>query len=205
MSLNFISIPPADGKLPTRVLVGLHGWGSNARDLAPLAPMLALSECQFIFPEAPFAHPQLPEGRAWYSIETKEYLGLAQSRQILIEWLQSLPESTGVPLSSTFLSGFSQGGAMTLDVGLNFDLAGLCCLSGYLHSLPKPSISPLPPALIVHGSRDSIVPLTSARRAKDELTALGMKVEYYEFDMGHEIQPVVLNLMQNFISTKSSG
>ncbi|HAA33061.1 MAG TPA: serine esterase, partial [Cyanobacteria bacterium UBA8553] len=52
-------------------------------------------------------------------------------------WLKSLQDTTGIPLESTILSGFSQGAAMALDVGLMLPLAGLVSLSGYLPSKPK--------------------------------------------------------------------
>jgi phospholipase/carboxylesterase len=161
--------------------------------------MFDLPEYQFIFPDAPFPHPQVPGGRAWYSLETREYQGLATSGQMLLEWLLSLESVTGVPLNRTILSGFSQGGAMTLDVGLILPLAGLCCLSGYLHSEPQAGDSPLPPVLIVHGRQDSVVPVGAAQQARAKLTALGANVTYHEFEIGHEISPDVLELMQKFI------
>ena len=205
MSLDFISIPPANRQPPTHLLVALHGWGANAQDLAPLASMFDLADYQFLFPDAPFPHPQVPWGRAWYALETGDYRGLAESRQILLDWLLSLECTTGVPLSRTFLSGFSQGGAMALDVGLNLPLAGLCSLSGYLHFKPQATSAALPPVLIVHGRQDQIVPVKAAQQARDELTALGVPVEYQELNMGHEIQPEVLALMHRFISARESG
>ena len=89
---------------------------------------------------------------------------------------------------------------MTLDVGLNLPLAGLCSLSGFLHSQPQKTTSSSPPVLIVHGRQDPVVPLVAAQKAKDTLTALGVEVKYQEFNMGHEILPEVLNLMQGFIA-----
>lgn len=202
-TLDAISIPPNSGKKPTNSLVVLHGWGANSQDLAPSASMLDLPDFTYIFPDAPFEHPQVPGGRAWYALENKEYNGLAESRQILRDWLLSLPDSTGVPLENTILAGFSQGGAMTLDIGLSLPLAGLCSLSGYLHASPQQANEKvgLPPVLIVHGTQDPIVPIAAAQRAKDELTAMGVEVKYQEFTMGHEIQPAVLPLMQEFITT----
>jgi phospholipase/carboxylesterase len=163
--------------------------------------MFNLPNFQFLFPNAPFPHPQVPWGRAWYALETENYEGLAESRQKLYDWLLSLENTTGIPLSRTILSGFSQGGAMTLDVGLNLPLAGLCSLSGYLHTQPKITEAEHPPILIVHGRQDPVVPLQAAQKARDELSALGMKVQYQEFDMGHEIQPEVLALMRQFITS----
>jgi phospholipase/carboxylesterase len=43
------------------------------------------------------------------------------------------------------------------------------------------------------------VPLSEAQRARDTLRSLGVAVKYQEFDMGHEIRPVVLALMQRFV------
>lgn len=177
----------------------LHGWGADAYDLAPLASMLNLPDYQCIFPNAPFAHPEVPGGKAWYALETSTYQGLPECRQKLYDWLLSLEETTGVPLKDTILAGFSQGGAMVLDVGLDLPLAGLCSLSGYLHTRPKISFSTVPPVLMVHGRQDMVVPIQAAQQARDELTALGIKVEYYEFNMGHEIPSVVLDVLQRFI------
>lgn len=199
MTLDVIQIPPANGNKPEYLLVALHGWGSNPQDLAALASWFNLPDCQFVLPAAPFPHPQVPEGKAWYSFESKDYRGLAESRQLLQEFLQSLATTTGIPLSRTILSGFSQGGAMTLDVGLNLPLAGLCSLSGYLHAPPTANY-PYPPVLIVHGDRDEIVPLEAAKKAKDALISAGVSVEYQEFAMGHEIQPPVIKLIESFIA-----
>ncbi|MFP3422695.1 hypothetical protein R0K19_25330, partial [Bacillus sp. SIMBA_161] len=79
--------------------------------------------------------------------------GLNQSRQILTQWLSSLESRTGIPPQRTFLIGFYQGGAMTLDVGFTFPFAGLGSLSGYLH--PQVNIPEIaPPTLIIHGTED---------------------------------------------------
>ncbi len=199
-SLQFISIPPKNGQAPAGLVVCLHGYGGNAQDLSSKAPALNLPNYQFLFPNAPFPYPGESGGRQWYNLESQDYQGLSSSRQRLIDWLKSLESTTGVPLSRTILSGFSQGGAMTLDVGLTLPLAGLVSLSGYLHSTPKPIAGQsLPPVLIVHGRQDRVVPLSEAQRARNTLTALGVAVKYQEFDMGHEIPPAVLAVMRNFV------
>jgi phospholipase/carboxylesterase len=182
--------------------VVLHGWGANAKDLASLVPLLNLNKYQFLFPNAPFPHPYTSVGRMWYDLSSQEYQGIHESRQILKDWLLSLEASTGVPLSRTILSGFSQGAAMTLDVGLGLPLAGLIALSGYMHPLSQ-SLDEVPPVLIVHGKQDTVVPLKAAQYARDNLIALGVAVQYQEFDMGHEIRPEVLPLIQQFVTARS--
>jgi phospholipase/carboxylesterase len=200
MSLQFISIPPTTDRKPVALIVALHGWGANARDLTPLAPAFNLPDYQFVFPDAPFPHPQVMGGKMWYDLANKDAQGLVESRQLLREFLLSLESSTGVPLSRTILGGFSQGGAMTLDVGLTLPVAGLICLSGYLHSsISVVDGSTLPPVLIVHGTQDTIVPVSAAVRSRESLTAWGAAVQYQEFNMGHEILPEVVDVMRSFV------
>lgn len=199
MSLNPIIIPPANSQPPAHLLILLHGWGADASDLAPLATVFSYPDFQYLFPNAPFPHPQVPNGRAWYALETPEYQGLNESRQMLRDWLLSLEASTGVPLSRTFLAGFSQGAAMALDVGLSLPLQGLCCLSGYLHGTPAYNRDTLPAVFIAHGTEDMVVPVQAAQKVREILLTLGATVDYHEFEMGHEIPLPVLAAMNQFI------
>jgi phospholipase/carboxylesterase len=199
LSLSAISWP-LDPSSATRLLVMLHGWGSNAQDLASLAPALDLPNYRFLFPNAPMPHPDVPGGLMWYDLSSQDHIGLAESRQSLRDWLQSLPEQTGISLRNTVLGGFSQGGAMTLEIGLDLPLAGLVVLSGYLHGIDaQQNPQDRPPILILHGRQDAVVPLSAAQMAKDALSA--GTVDYYEFDMGHEVIPAALETMQRFIQS----
>ncbi|MEA5514676.1 alpha/beta hydrolase [Nodularia sp. UHCC 0506] len=201
MSLQFISLPPNSSQTPAGLIVCLHGWGSNAEDAASLSPFFNLPNYQFLFPNAPFPFPHSPTGRAWYDLRMENmYEGLAESRQLLIDWLQSLESSTGVPLSRTILSGFSQGGAMTLDVGLKLPLAGLVVMSGYLHpDIVTTAKGDFPPTVIMHGRYDEVVPLTAALKAREAAESLGIAVDYHEFNTGHEIRPEMLAVLRNFV------
>jgi len=182
------------------VVVVLHGWGSNAKDLAALVPALNLPDYLFLLPNAPLVHPHASGGWMWYDLQPG-YRGLSESRQLLSEWLKTLETETSVPLNRTILAGFSQGAAMTLDVGLTLPLAGLIALSGYLHPLESRPLQQTPPILIVHGRQDTVVPLQAALTARNTLTAADAAVEYHEFEMGHEIRPEVLPLLNQFVQT----
>jgi phospholipase/carboxylesterase len=206
VSLSAIAISPTSGT-PQGLIVVLHGWGANAQDVAFLCSLLELPDCQFMLPDAPFPHPYGIGGKMWYDLsenltfetDITTQSDLLTSRRLLTDWLKSLESETGVPLSRTILGGFSQGGAMTLDVGLTLPLAGLMVLSGYLHGAISPLETAIPPLLMVHGRQDAVVPLRAAQIARDRLATLGAKIQYQEFDMGHEISPQVLNEMQQFI------
>ncbi|NES71533.1 MAG: alpha/beta hydrolase [Okeania sp. SIO2D1] len=184
---------------PTGLLVLLHGWGANCNDLTPIATQLNLPDYGFEFPDAPLPHPQVPGGKMWYDLENLEFPGLPESRQILIDWLISLESKTGIPLSKTILCGFSQGGAMAMDVGVTLPIAGLMILSGYLHSQLQPSGEKLPPVLVTHGTQDPVLPIQEGRRTRDTFTNLGANIQYQEFNMGHEIIPEIVKLMRSFV------
>ncbi|MCC0177969.1 dienelactone hydrolase family protein [Waterburya agarophytonicola K14] len=198
-TIEAISAMP-NGEKPTYLLVMLHGWGANYQDFVPFAKMLNFPGFGYFFPNAPFEHFQVPGGRAWYALEENEFTGLATSRKLLLNWLTSLEASTGVPLDRTVMAGFSQGGAMTLDVGLTLPLAAICSFSGYLHYQPEfQDNKTFPPTMIIHGQQDPVVPIEAAKKAQDELTKIGVSVQYQEFMMGHEVQDPAIALFKQFI------
>ncbi len=89
---------------------------------------------------------------------------------------------------------------MALDVGLMLPLAGLVSLSGYLPSKPKLTArKSFPPVLMEQGRKDQIVTLVEAQEARDSFIALGVKVRYLEFDIGHEIKPETVAGMRRFV------
>jgi phospholipase/carboxylesterase len=198
--LKYISVSPTNGLKPAGLIVCLHGYGANAQKLVSLAKSLDLPDYQFLFPDAPLAYRPQAGRKMWYDLNRKDFRGLASSRQLLRDWLKSLKDATGVPLSRTVLSGFSQGAAMALDVGLTLPIAEVVSLSGYLHSNPRPSSKKLlPPVLMIQGKKDEVVTLDEAHSARDTLKAVGVPVNYQEFDMGHEIRKEAVTEMRNFV------
>jgi phospholipase/carboxylesterase len=213
MTLRTIAVPPAANRVPKGLIILLHGWGANGEDLVGLAEFLDLPDYYLLFPEAPLPHPYNPVGKMWYDLpESYSFLGtpefgdrpdVSNSRQLLLELIAEQSDRLQIPLSQTILGGFSQGGAMTMDVGVRLPLAGLMVLSGYLHAPLEPQVFPLPPVLMVHGQQDTVVPIAASYQSRDRLQTLGASVNYQEYPaMGHEIQPTVLEKIKTFVKAK---
>ncbi|MCH9056164.1 dienelactone hydrolase family protein [Synechococcus sp. PCC 6716] len=188
-----------------RTLLLLHGWGANAADLLPLASVLAPTY-QAYAADAPFPHPYVTEGRMWYDLSQHDGASeslllddratdLATSEAMLSKWFEELP----IDLSRTILAGFSQGGALTLSLGLQFPFAGLIVFSGYLVRPPTPR-SPCPPVLMIHGTADPVVPFAIAQASYRHLAAANVPVRFHPLPMGHEINPAAIALAQSFIA-----
>ena len=203
--LDIIFVPAQTGN-PIGTIVVLHGWGANHNDLGELVPYFKLPEYQFLFPNGTFDHEYSETGKMWYSftgagqLNASSLTQLATSREVLTTWIESLPASTGISLDRTWIAGFSQGGAMTLEIGLDLPVAGLIVMSGYLHQNRSQPPQSAPPVLLVHGRQDNVVPISAARKSQATLTQWGVKVQYQEFDMGHSIVPEVLEVVRNFVA-----
>jgi phospholipase/carboxylesterase len=208
VQLAAIAIPTPILSRPIGLVIVLHGWGANAQDAAYFSGMMQLPQIQLLIPNGPFNHPY-GGGKMWYGLpnsfgfesDLSGQPDLQTSRQLLLDWIRSLPAATGVPTERTLLGGFSQGGAMSLEVGLDLPLAGIMVLSGYLHK-PLSKLRAAPPILMIHGRQDPVVPLQAAHQTRDRLLQVGATVQYEELDMGHEVSPIGLARMQTFIQAQ---
>ena len=207
--LESIDLPPriteTDSQSAISQIVLIHGWGANYRDLVPLAEALGYPQIHYWFPNAPFPHPQVPGGGSWFELEGFD--GVEDSARLLAEWLTALEEQSGIPLERTVLAGFSQGGAMSLRVGLGLQprLAGIICLSGFWVGSPQienPDV-PLPPVLMIHGNRDPVVAIPYAYQARRKLEELNVDVQFHELAAMHEIPGEAVALMKEFLDSLS--
>jgi phospholipase/carboxylesterase len=188
MSLSGLLLSPKHGLPPKALVLLLHGWGSNAEDVAGLASVLALGDSWVSAPDGPMAHPYSDVGKMWYDLEDPAWPGLKDSKALLVEHLEGLIKESGLTPAQTVLMGFSQGGAMALEVGLSLPLGGIAVFSGYLHpDLAQQGICPTAPLFITHGRQDAVVPFRAAEQTCQFLEACSATFEFKPFDMGHEI------------------
>lgn len=211
MSLDYRFAAPQPGPGPgdlrigperaQRRLVLLHGWGADADDLLELGVELVEGEdgVDVVALQAPGLHPA-GAGREWYPLApAPDWAALPVARRQLRDRLEQLGRS--LPLDRTVLLGFSQGGAMAVDVAtsaVGLPLAGLISCSGYPHPEWQPQAVALP-VLLTHGSLDQVVPAEACAALEAPLRAAGARVMRHLFEGGHGIDPQLFPLMRRFL------
>lgn len=200
-----VAVEGLAGDVP--LVIGLHGRGSSADDLATLAPALDPG-WRYIFPQAPLRldFGAYGAGWSWYEPIPASPEQMVAAREALSAFLAAIHEQLGTPPERSALLGFSQGAVMTLDTGLRASprYAALVAMSGYLAESDdlRATIAAAQgqPVLIVHGTADQVLSITLARRARQTLEASGLAPEYQEFAMGHEVGDASLAVVGDFLA-----
>lgn len=191
------SAPAASGQ-NNKLIILLHGVGSNGDDLYGLVPELApaLPDAAFVSPNAPFPCDMAPFGYQWFSLQSRAEedlrAGVERVEPILNSFIDEQMAKYGVAAKDTALVGFSQGTMTSLFVGLRRKepLAGIVGFSGAMISaakLPKEAQSK-PPVCLIHGQMDEVVPFTAMEIAERSLKAAEVPVESHARPhLGHSI------------------
>jgi phospholipase/carboxylesterase len=191
------------GREPHAAVIWLHGLGADGHDFEPIVPELGMPAAapgvRFVFPHAPLQPVTINGGavmRAWYDVtgDGRQDTAGIRASQVRLEELIARERARGVAASSIVLAGFSQGGAIALQAGLRHPerLAGILALSTYL-PLPDTLAQEASeanrdlPIFMAHGTQDPLIPLSWAKRSRDQLAALGYTVEWREYPMPHSV------------------
>lgn len=193
------SAAPAD-RVDRPLLLILHGYGSHENDLFSLAPHLPLQ------PSIAALRAPLPAGQgwSWFPLGVPgEPVGVALDAAALgiLHWLDALPEQP----TSIGLLGFSQGGAMTMQLMRHAPerFAFAVQLSGFIASGTHPGDARLaelkPPVFWGRGTLDSVIPEAAVARTQDWLPAHSTLTERIYEGMGHSISQTELGDMVTFL------
>ncbi|HQX91401.1 MAG TPA: alpha/beta hydrolase [Thermomonas sp.] len=203
------TIEHSTGAHPRWSVIWLHGLGADGHDFAPIVPELVRKDwpaLRFVFPHAPVRTVTINGGarmRAWYDITSfgfddlalrADRAGVAES-VAQIEALIAREGERGVPPQRVLLAGFSQGGAITLAVGLarSQPLAGLIALSTYLPMTAQQAQASMAgqaatqPLFMAHGVFDPVVPPAAGEASANTMQALGFAVQWRRYPMQHSV------------------
>jgi phospholipase/carboxylesterase len=190
---------------PDTAVVWMHGLGADGHDFEPIVPELGLPArpgIRFVFPHAPLRPVTINQGhvmRAWYDVRAlagirrEDEAGVRQSAR-QIEALVERERQRGIAPRRLVLAGFSQGGAMALHVALRYPerLAGVLALSCYLPLAGTLATEASPanrdvPIFWAHGVHDPMLPLAMAEQGREQVAALGYRIEWHQYPIPHSI------------------
>lgn len=187
MALSGPSRPPFMGDKPSRLVILLHGRGSNGEDLLDLQRFWGrlVPQAEFISPNAPFPSEVAPAGYDWFKAPDRSQAsvlaGVRAAAPSVDAFITEQLRQRGLAESDAVVVGFSQGTMMALHVGLRRDrpFAGIIGYSGRLAAagLLAEELRSRPPVLLVHGTSDSRVPLQAMTDAETALRDSGVSVE----------------------------
>ncbi|MEI7502876.1 MAG: hypothetical protein WCJ61_06295 [Paludibacter sp.] len=197
LSLQYLVRKPKTETENPPLLLLMHGVGSNEQDLFSLTQYLP-DNYLIISARGPFTIS--PNSFSWFQVSFAtgvpviSYAQAEESRNTIIQFIESLKTQFHFNENEIYVGGFSQGGIMSYSVGLTRPdlIKGIAVMSGRLLKEVKPQIA-LSDKLsnlkvyISHGTSDNVLSIEYAREANAYLKTINISPTFNEFEGGHTI------------------
>jgi thioredoxin 1 len=189
---NVVTAPSA-----RRLLLLVHGYGADERDLGGLLPYLD-PEGRFctVMPRGPVPVEGTP-GFAWFDLigsETFDVDGFTASLDALDTLVDEQCVEQGLAREEAIFAGFSQGGGLAL--ALAFRRRDTQHPTGVLAMSPFSALDHIDvdwdaardiPVLLQHGTEDPLIPVVASRDLAAVLLEHEIPTVYEEYPMGHQV------------------
>jgi thioredoxin 1 len=197
------------GSNAQRLLLLVHGYGADERDLGGLLPYLDPDGLfAVVLPRGPHAAPGAP-GFMWYPFEDPS--GFDTARSELDTLVDEQCEVLGFDRSEAIFGGFSQGAGLALGLALYASDSGGARPAGALAMSPMPGNGELAaeaidiPVLIQHGTNDPLIPVQQARDLAEALQAAHVPTVYREYPMEHQVALESMRDAREWITSVLAG
>lgn len=202
-------------KTPKHLVIVLHGYGANSKDLISMAQYWKniLKDTLFVVPNAPTPVPHSVDGYQWFDIGDLSLPYLRQGSQdaasILRDFVINIQTAYKIPREKTTLSGFSQGGMLALATGLLYEplCKGILSYSGglFLSSEHLSSASSHVEVCLIHGTDDSVVPHAASKETYEYLLQRNNNVTFHSIPhLAHQINEAGLLQGAHFLQSMTS-
>ena len=212
---NIYRRPPAAGGISNKLVVFLHGYGADGKDLIDLANpfSMAMPNATFISPDAPHPCTMSPSGREWFPIDQIP-TGAIKASENLLSLIQDEAKSLNLSFKDVILIGFSQGAMMSLQC-LLINNQQFSAIIGYSGALREENVEAAhnqiingkhnfanTPVLLIHGEKDEVVPFQSLISSKNLLNNIGFNIQTLSRpNLGHGIDPEGISAGMELLKT----
>ncbi|WP_243018129.1 MULTISPECIES: alpha/beta hydrolase [Candidatus Cardinium] len=194
--------------LPAKKLVILlHGVGSNGHDLIKLVPHIkdSLPDCHFMAPHGVEPYDMAPYGRQWFSLQDRtRYVMkrlLGSNVASVTDIIHQKQLALNLTNKETIIMGFSQGAMMAIYLTL-IQKEPFLATVGFSGLLVAPSqcINRATPICLVHGMLDTVVTVDAIDHALAYLSQHNVPCSAHKLDqLAHSIDHRGLDIAVNFI------
>jgi thioredoxin 1 len=203
-----------EGSEADRVLLLMHGYGADERDLGGLLPYLD-PDGHFVtvLPRGPLA---APPGFSWFDITAADSdqarAGFIEAVDLVDDLLDTVCEERGLKREDAVVAGFSQGAGLALALALRSGNrshpAAVLAMSPFvrldLFDVDWEAAATIP-VLLQHGTQDPMVPAQRTREAAELLGEKGVPVVYSEYPMGHQVALESMQQAQAWLDSVRAG
>lgn len=209
MELKYLVREPKIKSEHPPLLLLLHGFGSNEKDLFSFANQLpdkylvVAAQGQISIGGDGYAwyHVDFSSGKPAYKFEEEE-----KSRKVIIDFIEAIKKQYQVDAKQVYLCGFSQGAIMSYSIALTRpDLVkGIAVMSGRLLEEIKPLIQPKEKLsglklFVSHGTNDNVLTFDYAKQSVAYLNTLGLQPIFKQYTAGHEINAAMFSDLLEFL------
>lgn len=210
--LHYLVQAPKTKSPKPPVIILLHGFGSNEKDLFSFANQLP-DNFLILSIRAPFSMGN--NSYAWFQADFSSAKPIfnkeqeSQSRNALIKFITQLKTNYSFDEKNLYLCGFSQGAIMAYSIGLTRPdiVKGIAVMSGMILEEIKSSIASNEKlkgltVFISHGTNDNILGINYAREASSYLKSKGIDPIYNEYNEAHTINNQMLSDLITWLNKK---
>jgi thioredoxin 1 len=202
------------GSNADRLLLLLHGYGADERDLGGLLGYLDPDgRFAVVLPRGPIA---APPGFSWFDLGAEDpneaAVGFAEALAAVDDLLDAACAEHGFDRGQAVVGGFSQGAGLALALGLGptdrTRPAGVLAMSPFV----PPGLLQIDldaardvAVLLQHGTADPMIPTKGSRGLAEALVDAGLPVVYGEYPMGHEVSLESVQQGQRWLAQVHDG
>ena len=192
-----------------KLLILLHGYGSDGKDLEPIGSHIKknIPNLDFISPNGLKRCAVNPSGYQWFHLSQERNYEFSKDVENAVKilyhgFIAEQIELRGIEMKDIILCGFSQGGMLALAIGLSLPDKPLLVvsLSGLLLNKTDIVGKDQPNLLLLHGEDDSVLPIDNYYKTINNLKQNGIKYTSKSFDnLAHSISLEELDYLIDYL------
>ena len=206
---EFFFIERKSKKINSPLIILIHGYGSNERDLFSLIDYFP-NDAFVVSLRAPLK--LFNDSYAWYDIYLNgnkkfyDHKAAAHVRDELYQFIDYLSKNQNIDAENITLIGFSQGAILSHAISFSYPekIKNIMALSGIVDEkiMKKTSLIPKTNIYISHGTNDNLIDYERSKESLNFYKGNDIGFKFESFEQGHGINQQNLESMMKWLKEK---